>query len=384
MNPVSSSSDRFREESMDGEATPTLQWWVVPAAVVLCLALLALFVGKPPRMAPSGSTLDATPHGVRAAYLLLEGLGCDVATSRRVAVGRVRWVLFPSKGIEEADVLNSWVRDGGTLLLADDKEDFAQRLGLPIEVQTGIDEPLIVDEQPRRLRVTGGSVRISPQVPPDDTWPDADAPLAGIYRRGRGEIWLVNRPLFLRNDHIRDADNALVLTRLADAVGEGTKIYFDEYFHGLRDRPGPVELLLEPPALWVTLQGVVLLLLVLWRFVPRFGVLREPPAPRRRSKEEYLEAMAHLLERKRAYNEAFRSVRDALARELEHALVLPAGTPPEALAGQAARRVPGLDAGRLARALARDGPPPAAAGFLGAVHELESLRREFFHERDPR
>jgi hypothetical protein len=356
-------------------------------ATLVLLVVLTLLFGQPPRAGAPGGSSDAEPHGVRAAFLLLQGLGYDVAASRRLSAGRVRWLLFPSTGLKELPALANWVRQGGTLLLADTGTESAKALGIEVAVESGPAEDLRLTVEGERLRVHDGGPRVLPRRPAGRTWPAEGEPLLDVYRNGQGEVWVLRRPAFLRNERIRGGDNGVVLCRLAEAMGaaRGQRVYFDEYFHGLRDRPGPVELLLQPPALWVTLQGAALVALALWRSLPRTGSVSEPPAARRRSKDEYLDAMAGLLERKRAHAEGHRVARDALARELEHALGLPPGTAPERVALEAARQRPGLDQQRLARALAPGGPPRrGAAAFLRDVNELESLRDQFFHGRHHR
>src|SRR5262249_20689194 len=147
-------------------------------------------------------------------------------------------------------------------------------------------------------------------------WPErAESPLVSIYPLGRGEVWLVHFPNFVKNSTLfkgiqGDNDNAQGLYRLTTAMGEASHqtLYVDEYFHGMRERPSVVDLLLQPPVLWTTLHGLGLLILALWAFTPRFGRLQETERVRRRSKEEYLNALAGILEQKRAYEHAYHSV----------------------------------------------------------------------------
>jgi hypothetical protein len=366
---------------MTGDAPLHKLWWVMPAAAALILALLAMLAGSPPEIPRSGSTFDAAPTGIRAAFLLLENLGYDVAISKRLAVGNARWELFPKTAKGEVAALDTWIRSGNRLLLADDTPEFAADLGLAVDPDVAKDKAidLVIDGAKQRLEP--GNQRVTPRERPDREWPaGAPEPLVGIFQHGKGEIWLLYRPMFLRNDLLRDADNAVVLCRLAEAFAGPDRVYFDEFFHGIRDRPGPVELLLRPPALWVTLQGMALLGVLLWRSLPRFGALQLPLESRRRSKEEFVDALAHLLELKGAYNEGFRAVRDALAREMEHALDLAPNTPPAELAAAATAR--GCDAAVLTRLLERDHlPRPYGPDYLRALNELERLRRAFFHER---
>ena len=69
-----------------------LPWWALPAAVLLVVTVLGLFVGAPPQEAKPRTVYDATHEGTRAAYLLLDELDYPVAISRQPATGRVRWV----------------------------------------------------------------------------------------------------------------------------------------------------------------------------------------------------------------------------------------------------------------------------------------------------
>lgn len=372
-------------------------WWAIPAGLILVLALIAMFGGgEAQQKPPPHSTLDASPDGIRAAYLVLESLHYPVAASRRLGEGKVRWLLFPNAGQTAGDdgdstsstsrspddvpALRDWVSHGGVLLLADDKPQFAKRLGARVKVEDK-PETLRLTENGRNLDVLGGSTQVVPLGQPDNVWPARGQPLANIFRSGDGEIWVLSRPEFLQNAHLRDGDNALALCALADAMtSQGRRIYFDEYFHGLRDRPGVLQLLLQPPTVWFTLEGVLLLILVLWRSMPRFGPIHAQPPPRRRSKEEFLDAMADLLARKKAYSEAYRTVQTSLRRDLEETLGLPAHAPPALIAQRATLIRPGLEA-RLFRALDAGAGPGRLAELLREIRALDDLRNEFFHER---
>jgi hypothetical protein len=366
---------------MGGDPTLRKLSWAVPAAAFLVLALLAMLFSSPPSAPRPGSTLDAKEEGVRAAYLLLQGLGYDVAVSKRVVQGNARWVLFPQPAKGEPAALDERVRGGSRVLLADEDPNFAGALGLVMDTEEEDNHTihLTIDNAP--LKLAPGERRIRPRVRPDRVWPEgSNEPVAAIYRHGRGEVWVLYHPEFLRNDRLRDADNAVVVCRLAEAFAGSEKIYFDEFFHGMRERPGAGELLLRPPALWVTLQGLALLGVLLWRFLPRFGDVEAPPQARRRSKDEFVDALANLLEQKGAYDEAFRTVRDALAREMERSL----GLPPESSANElaAAALGGGPDAAALARELGRDHlPRQDALTYVRALNEMERLRRVFLHER---
>src|SRR5579871_203069 len=296
-------------------------WWTVPAAGFLVLMLVCMLIGNPVTRDLTHSSYDASPEGIRAAFLLLDELQYPVVRSKQPTGGAVKWVLFPTFTKRDVDVLGRWVRAGGALLLADTGTEFAQ--GLDIDLASRKDAGAESTEDASGLEaahLVGGAVRVE--------WPDhagrvvvraGGEPFVTVYRHGRGEIWLVNRPEFLQNQYIGKADNGVLVCRLAEAMLQEHpgKLAFDEYFHGMRDRPGVVQLLFEPPTLWVTLEGLLVAGVLLWHFLPRFGTLRPPPPARRRSKEEFLGAMASLLERKADYADAYRTVREDFLREIE-------------------------------------------------------------------
>lgn len=364
-------------------------WWTVPVAGFLVLMILCVFIGVPQQNHLNRSSYDASPEGIRAAYLLLEELNYPVVRSKRPTGAAVKWVLFPTFAKRDVDVLDRWVRAGGTLLLADTATEFADGLGMKldnrkdagkddVEAASGLDVGHLV----------GGAARVVWSGHPGRVVVRAGgAPFVTVYRHGRGQIWLVNRPEFLQNHLIGKADNGVLVCRLAEAMlqDHSGKLAFDEYFHGMRDRPGVVQLLFEPPTLWVTLEGLLVAGVLLWHFLPRFGTLRPPPPVRRRSKEEFLGAMASLLERKADYNEAYRTVREDWLREIEQELGLPPQTPLDDVIREAARRR-GLNAEALAQVLSARRVPAGSrpAVFVKALNDLETSRNEFFHGRHHR
>jgi hypothetical protein len=361
----------------------TKLWWAVPAAAFLVLIGMAMRFGREPEQRRYGTSYDPFARGFRAAYLLLKELDYPVFRAKRLGEGSVRWVLFPTATPRDAAALDAWVREGGIVVLADDSEKFARGMGISLKV-------VKKDEDPEEEAASGLGVAHLAGGRTWVEWPGqrgavlvraSDQPAVTVYARGRGEVWLVNRPEMLTNRLLHQADNAVLLCRLATETLQKRpgKLAFDEYFHGLRDRPGVGELLLQPPALWATLHGLLLLGLLLWHFVPRFGAVRSVAAPTRRSKEEFLDAMAALLERKGDYAAAFRVVRDDFARALERELGLPAGAPVESIVIEAARRRP-VRRRRLLRLLTGESLPPGAGAstFIQALNELEGACDEFF------
>jgi hypothetical protein len=364
-------------------------WWIVPAIGFLALVALAVVFGRAPDLRGHGTSYDASSRGFRAAYLILEELHYPVSRSRRPSEGSVRFVLVPKPSAKAAEALKDWVSRGGVVVLADEDGEFARHMGISLAVRqidiATLEEPA---SGPGIARLAGGKTFVTWSDRPGRVWARAgNQPFVTVHRLGRGEVWLLNRPQCFRNQLIGHGDNALVLCRLADEVlrERPGQLAFDEYVHGMRESPGVTELLLTPPTLWVTLEGLLLLGLLLWHFVPRFGTLRPVPPARRRSKEEFLDAMASLLERKGDYADAYRSARNDLSRTLERDLGLPAGTPPAVLAREAGRRRRVPDQA-LRHVLTAEAVPAGAgaAAFLTALNELEIIRHELFDGRRPR
>lgn len=357
-------------------------WWAVPASAALVLMLLGMVLGEPPQ-AKHGSSFDAGSGGFRAAYLLLEELGYPVYRARHSGGDAVRWMLYPNVAAgRDAARLGDWLRQGGVALFADDGYSFAKDMGIELKIDNQAREP---DD-----KVDGFDVQ---RLAAGHTWVDwpgqhgevlakvGGEPLVTVYRLGRGELWLLHRPEVVTNGRLRQQDAAgVLLCRLATLMLQRHpgKLAFDEYCHGMRERPGVIALLTQPPTLWATLHGLALLGLVLWRFVPRFGAIQPAPPPSRRSKEEFLDAVAALLERKGDYASAYATVRQAVAREMAAELGLPADAPEAQLVQEAARRRT-LDRERLLRLLGGAALPPrgGAAAFVTTLRELEEARHEF-------
>jgi hypothetical protein len=390
------------DESNAGPRNPASPlWWMVPALTVVLLLVFGMLFEKSSSTPITGSSHDPSATGLRAAYLLLEELGYPVKRSRRrpgSGTGTaVFWALQPTTAGHDAVLLEEWVRDGGVLVLADAAGELSRALQLPIKVEQRESQPSVQGAAAEDVRrIFPGWSRVRWTGPAGDVWATiGDEPLVSFHPLGRGEVCVVHRPDCFANDSLKaadqkGADNGILLCRLADEVQRRRpgRMVFDDYFHGLRDRPDFVDLLLRPPTLWVTLQALLLLLFLLWQQGPRFGTARPQPAVRRRSKEEYLDAMAELLDRKADYADAFRTARDSLRRDLEAGVGLPHDAPVEEIVRLVVRLRPDLEPSwqdRLPRLLLA-GAPPGGAGklaFVAALTDLETVREDFFRGRHP-
>jgi hypothetical protein len=385
----------------DEPAPPTSRlWWVMPGAGFILLVLLASLFGGGPETVGYGTSYDASDGGFRGGYLLLEELGYPVERSRRPGGGEVRWVLAPGKvTTRDAQSLDDWIQRGGAALLALENTELAEHLGLRVSIKSGGlpgsvrpfglsshgESRSLPTHAPDVSTIRTGAIEVS-GPPGGRTWGEVDGqPLVTIYPHGRGQVWLLHRPDVFDNANLRQDDNAVLAARLAEAMlreKPGGKLAFDEYVHGLRDRPSATELLFRPPVLAVTLQVLLLGALALWRSGVRFGAPRTALTPPRRSKEEFLDAMAELLKRNGNREEAYRTVRDAVLRRLEDALGLPTGTPVEQIVAELQRRR-GIEPGPLLRLLSADRPPEGSGvgALLDAIRQLESAADECLQPR---
>src|SRR5205823_2143068 len=121
------------------------------------------------------------------------------------------------------------------LLLAPDDAAFARDLGIDLSVRSGGGGPLKVVLGGKDFLLSPGRTRVERAGGAGRAWASAGGePFVTVYPHGRGEVWLVHRPDFLTNEQVGEADNAVLLCRLAEAMLEedSDRIDFDEFFHG--------------------------------------------------------------------------------------------------------------------------------------------------------
>ena len=110
------------------------------------------------------------------------------------------------------------------------------------------------------------------------------------YKSGAGEViwWAAATPL--TNAGVREAGN---MELLLNSVGDpGTRVLWDEYFHG--SRPGLWADVSDTPLPWAVAQAGVFLLAVLFTFSRRSGPLRPLIEPSRLSPLEFVETLGGL------------------------------------------------------------------------------------------
>ncbi len=192
---------------------------------------------------------------------------------------------------------------------------------------------------------------------------------------GDGEVILVSEARLLNNWALAGADNAILLDRLAALSHRGGPVLYEEFSHGYASAASLVKLLLTPPALFVTLQVIAVLLVVaLWRS-RRFGPALPAPQTSRRSKIEHVTALADLHRRGRHQGGAARRLRAHLMTRVRDRLGHGARVSEDVLIRRLAERLP------LAESTLREQlTPPQRSDPRSLLHyarRLHRLRRRF-------
>jgi hypothetical protein len=362
------------------QARRALQW----GAIAVGILVAALVVG---RGGDSGSPLDpASPgaDGTRALVEILEQLGARVSVSSDIPGSGVGGVLLLSDDLDQSRraMLLDWVRQGGTLVVADPRSpvtrvEMVRTTGVGLlhtELQRRCGLQALRDV--RRVSAPGG---VAFQVP---------SGAQGCFPRGEGS-WLVAQPVgagavvrlggasALVNQEIGSADNAVLAASLL-APSEGASVVVLQPpppgggSRGLGDLVAPRVRL----ALWQL--GVAFALLALWRG-RRLGRPVTEPRPVSIPGSELVVAVGNLLQRARHRQQAATLLAEDLRRTLAGRLGLPASAPPERVADTVAART-GLERERVLAAL-RPGAPRGETELVSLAQSVDAIRTEVTNAR---
>lgn len=129
---------------------------------------------------------------------------------------------------------------------------------------------------------------------------EADAGvLLGKVRNTRsgGEIYVLSDPDLIANHGLHRAQNAALVSAIFKLINaKGGVIVIDEVIHGYRQPPSLGRLLLSFPLVLATIQVFLILLVVLWASVGRFGSARRSSLQAAFSEQFYVQNTAELLE----------------------------------------------------------------------------------------
>lgn len=298
---------------------------------MLALAGVLVALGLLSRPQTNRPTVESPrPAGLRALYLYLERRGAPVEIWKRSSteLGRAqRGTLVVAAPFtvgysdEETAALNAWVSRGNRLVLlvssarpwlGDDA--LHEALGLVTERESDeaplswaawqrwAKDPVVLerapqapDDLPETLHATRGTWRVTRPGGATSLYVDAEgAPAVFRIPRNEGELVVVNDSSVFGNDRLGEAGNLELAHRLLiEPLGEGERLYVDEWRHGFREAgaiDGPSFGAFEALAAHV----VLLYALFVWRLAKRFGPRMRAAGVGRGSVERDLLALADL------------------------------------------------------------------------------------------
>jgi hypothetical protein len=341
--------------------------------------LLAAVIGS--RRADQGLPLDPDspgPNGTKALVETLRVLGARVSVASEPPAGRGTALLLAEDGSEQRRArLLDWVRQGGTLVVADPGSRVTRvepigdtRIGLlDAQLEPRCAVPAVRDV--RRVSAPGGLVF---RVP---------AGAQGCFPRGRGS-WMVVQPEgggtvvrlggagALVNQQINEADNAVLIVDVLSPTPDPEVVVLRPPPPGGGSR-GLGELIAPRVKLALAQLAVAFLLLALWRSRRLGRPVTEPTAVHIPG-SELVVAVGNLLQRARHRGQAATLLAGDLRRTLAERLGLPRTAPPEQVADTVATRT-GIDRERVLAAL--QPPTPRDEAELVALGQaIDNIRTE--------
>jgi len=350
---------------------------------------------------PEHSVYSEGPNGLADAARFLRRAGWEpVAVTRPVQHTRYRGLLILTEpgtpsvlgtdyGLPEGDVraLLHWVEAGNTLLYCGRHATaLHQALGVPLSTDEtdSRDDPHAAEpvagspytEDVSRIVVEGRDQLLNERVPA--LWRVDGRPGAVVLEWGRGRVILVADPSILtrrglrepsRDDRSYEArkgqDNAVFLCNVAWRDAQGSKVYFDEYHHGLNSGGGVWGYLAYHRAQWVLVPIVLLAGVAAWSVAVRLGPAVSVPEAARADAVDYASAVARIYQRAGVVRRPARAlVRGFLAALTRHLHLRRNALPAEIL-----------------RAWQRQHPAESAQRLQGLLRGVTALRRGDVSER---
>jgi hypothetical protein len=297
-------------------------WLAIGLLVTLVVIMFFVALGqqKEGEELPALTTLSSAPNGAQALKLWLQELNYTVieeTTSvafRVPQAAKIAFVLQPSFMLaDELTELDSWVRKGGTLIIAGGLDfgyvaehfefelDLFEENPLAFTIQT----PLLLNPAPETsISASDAGLMASYYLIPARSsyvvhLAAGDKPVLASFEIGSGRVILSSTTYPFSNLGLKQPGNAaLVLNLLGLARTQGT-VWFDEWHHGYRgdesNSSGPWGWLRYTPiGRSILFMALVVFLALLFRG-RAFG--RSVPLPhelRRRGALEHVSAMANL------------------------------------------------------------------------------------------
>lgn len=355
------------------------------------LAVAVLLIGVVTRNGRNeGEPLDPRstgPQGARALVLLLERFDADVRIAGGVPpAGAVAVLLQDQLNEDETDALEAWVRDGGTLVVADPLSSFAPAIG---GSNAGLFDPasdngdvlrprcaLAAVSRVGRIRVHGAAP-FRPRAGQIACFPVRGGSFLVARAEGEGTVVALGGAGPFVNEQLDEEDNAvLAVSLMAPTAGTVVDVVQPSVFGGGRKSLRDLVSRRVKDGLWQLL--IAFAVFALWR-ARRLGRPVLEPQPVQIAGSELVVAIGNLLQQGRRREPAAAMLRSSLRRTLSEGLGVPADAPPAVLAAAAAARA-GVDPATVEAALDEQSPLDDAA-LVRLAQSVESLRNEVTHAR---
>jgi hypothetical protein len=325
---------------------------LIGAGVLLVVMVIASALITPPKAAGGSaypSSYSAAWDGAKAAFLMLQDSGYKVERWENAPAEipgdhehEVLILAEPLMGFSTDDrtAIREFLRDGGRILatgssaakLLPDAELFVEgeELEEPKTFTPQVPSPLAADAPEIKM------------ISPDNWHPKAPSQLviygnketAAVvsYPSGRGQViwWGASTPL--ANGGIRDASNLILLL---NSVGpaSGTRVLWDEYFHGVHGSLWTY--LKQTPLPWGMVQLSLVFIAIVATFSRRHGPTRMPAKVSRLSPLEFVDTLGELYAARKAGTAAVHIACQRLRFVLTRQLGLAPDVPAAALAHSA-------------------------------------------------
>jgi len=370
--------------------TTTRRPLVIGIAIAVALVLAALLAGQD--TSGEGAPLSPTstsPDGLRGLVLLLESFDAQVGTAQSVPDSNTKVAFLARDGLDDRsrEEVQSWVRAGGTLVVADPESPLAAEAsdGLGgIELVRGRCD-LSGIEGVERIEVGGldsgnlsvfGGVRYQVDGEPS-CFGDGDTAYVVETELGAGAIVSVGAPNLFVNSFLGKADNSVLAMRLLQPDGSEPVAILAASAPG----SGRTTLLdLVPDRVFQAFiqLGIAFLLYALWR-ARRLGRPVVEPQPVAIAGSQLVRAVGSLEQRTGATDRAGTALRHELEQLVRERYGLAPDAPSTTVAQVVAERT-GLDRHRVEAALS-DTPVLDERALMTLTYELDTIRKEILDGR---
>ena len=285
------------------------KWWLGAIALIF-LSLLFILISTPNQQRlQDGSTYSRQPSGYGAWYAAMEQQGAKIQRWQKPVTDLIKNAPIPKQ--TGMTLLQIYPQPTGNIVLEQTERAWLA-LGNKLVV-LGVAQPVTKAEFSTTHPTAAGLVAIqssrrrvasSPKIQPEEEVILGDRYGAIIWQSqiGKGQLILITTPYLGANAYQKSPGNFKLLSQLVD---QKNQIYIDEHLHGYRDQEeiakagvgNWIAYLERTPVLVVVLQMGVIFLVFLWGYNQRLGAVVPLVTPAINNSEEYIKAIAAVLER---------------------------------------------------------------------------------------